>query len=70
VQRWLGAPSESTPGWIRTSDLRIRSPLLYPLSYRGMLAGGVADIGMAGFEPTTPASQTRCSTKLSYIPCG
>ena len=25
-------------------------------------------IGMAGFEPTTPASQTRCSTKLSYIP--
>ena len=24
---------------------------------------------MAGFEPTTPASQTRCSTKLSYIPC-
>ena len=24
-----------TPGWIRTSDLRIRSPLLYPLSYRG-----------------------------------
>lgn len=26
------------------------------------------DIGMAGFEPTTPASQTRCSTRLSYIP--
>ncbi|MDX6707147.1 MAG: hypothetical protein QOI48_2993 [Solirubrobacteraceae bacterium] len=25
-------------------------------------------IGMAGFEPTTPASQTRCSTRLSYIP--
>ena len=24
---------KSTPGWIRTSNLRIRSPLLYPLSY-------------------------------------
>ena len=23
---------------------------------------------MAGFEPTTPCSQSRCSTKLSYIP--
>ena len=29
----------STPGWIRTNDLRIRSPLLYPLSYRGMADG-------------------------------
>ena len=25
-------------------------------------------IGMTGFEPTTPWSQTKCSTKLSYIP--
>jgi hypothetical protein len=24
--------------------------------------------GIAGFEPTTPCSQSRCSTKLSYIP--
>ena len=23
---------------------------------------------MIGFEPTTPASQKQCSTKLSYIP--
>src|SRR5690606_35575199 len=25
-------------------------------------------VGMTGFEPTTPWSQTKCSTKLSYIP--
>ena len=24
----------STPGWIRTTDLRIRSPLLYPAELR------------------------------------
>jgi hypothetical protein len=27
-----------TPGWDRTNDLRLRSPLLYPLSYRGVWA--------------------------------
>ena len=26
-------------------------------------------VGMAGFEPATPWSQTRCATKLRYIPC-
>ena len=25
-------------------------------------------IGMIGFEPTTPRSQSECSTKLSYVP--
>ena len=25
---------QSTPGWIRTTDLRIRSPLLYPAELR------------------------------------
>lgn len=25
-------------------------------------------VGMAGFEPATPWSQTRCATKLRYIP--
>jgi hypothetical protein len=28
-------PSSSAPGWIRTSDRRIRSPVLCPLSYGG-----------------------------------
>ena len=27
--------SQDAPGWIRTSDLRIRSPLLYPAELRG-----------------------------------
>ena len=27
-------------------------------------------VGMAGFEPTTSASRTQRSTKLSYIPKG
>ena len=26
-------------------------------------------VGMAGFEPATPCSQSRCATKLRYIPC-
>ena len=25
-------------------------------------------VGMTGFEPATPWSQTKCSTKLSHIP--
>jgi hypothetical protein len=28
----------NAPGWIRTSDLRIRSPLLYPAELRGLTA--------------------------------
>src|SRR3954451_24072022 len=28
--------SGSAPGWIRTSDLRIRSPLLYPAELQGL----------------------------------
>ena len=28
---------QSTPGWIRTSDLRIRSPLLYPTELRAQI---------------------------------
>jgi hypothetical protein len=30
----------SAPGWIRTNDLRIRSPLLYPAELQGL--GGAA----------------------------
>ncbi len=28
----------------------------------------IVPIGKTGFEPATPWSQTRCSTKLSYFP--
>src|SRR5215813_8242300 len=29
---------QSAPGWIRTSDLRIRNPLLYPAELQGLCA--------------------------------
>ena len=29
---------------------------------------GRAMVGVAGFEPATPASRTRCSTRLSHTP--
>ena len=32
----------SAPGWIRTSDLRIRSPLLYPAELQGLASKGKA----------------------------
>ena len=35
-----------------------------PLSYTRILLL----VGATGFEPTTPCSQGRCSTKLSYAP--
>src|SRR5512146_1492174 len=29
---------------------------------------GISMVGMTGFEPATPWSRTRCSTRLSHIP--
>ena len=45
-------------------------PKLLPICSQTPAAPGRTPpaIGMAGFEPTTPASQTRCSPRLSYIP--
>src|SRR4051794_615544 len=40
------------------------------MDFSGMppgLAGGRM-VGVAGFEPATPASRTRCSTRLSHTP--
>ena len=34
---------------------------------KGILGGGIL-VGAAGFEPATPASRRRCSTRLSYAP--
>ncbi len=45
----------STPGWIRTNDLRIRSPLLYPLSYRGRCGREARDRDLPIPRPTTAA---------------
>ncbi len=36
-----------SPTWARTRDTRINSPMLYRLSYWGMM------VGRAGFEPAT-----------------
>ena len=50
-------------GGIRTPDPRLRRPLLYPTELQTQKV-----VGATGFEPTTPWSQARCSTKLSYAP--
>ena len=33
-----GKGDKSTPEWIRTTDLRIRSPLLYPAELRALVS--------------------------------
>ena len=48
-------------GRARTSHIEIQNLAFYHLNYPGM-------VGTAGFEPTTPWSQARCSTKLSHVP--
>jgi hypothetical protein len=55
----------SAPGWTRTSDLRLRRPLLYPAE---LLAHPPCVIGTARFELATPRSQSECSTGLSHVP--
>ena len=48
-------------GRTRTSHIEIQNLAFCHLNYPGM-------VGTAGFEPTTPWSQARCSTKLSHVP--
>ena len=57
--------SYGAPDRTRTCNLRLRRPLLYPVELRarfGLL------VGVEGFEPPTPWSQTRCATRLRYTP--
>ena len=57
------------PGRIRTCDLRIRSPLLYPAELRGPRgAVGSRKVGAAGFEPATFRPQTERATRLRHAP--
>jgi hypothetical protein len=52
-----------TPERIRTSDLRIRSPLLYPTELQAQSL-----VGVRGFEPPTPCSQGRCASQAALHP--
>ena len=69
------------PGRTRTCDPRLRRPMLYPTELRArswngsvfvhtlaLNAGSHRLVGAAGFEPATLCSQSRCATKLRYIP--
>ncbi len=61
----------SDPGGNRTPDQRIKSPLLYRLSYRVRVAVGVicnrtpSVVRHEGLEPSTNGLRVRCSTNLS-----
>ena len=60
-----GCPVNSEPRgtrWIRTTDTRIFSPLLYQLSY------GTIIVGITGLEPATPWSQTKYSKPTELHP--
>ena len=61
------------PSTIRTCDLRLRRALLYPAELWAEYAGTVSRtiekvVGVQGFEPWTPCSQSRCATRLRYTP--
>ena len=59
------------PERTRTSDLRIRSPLLYPAELQAEVSSvEVSMVGARGFEPPTPCAQGRCATRLRYTPTG
>ena len=60
-----------TPEGIRTPDLRLRRPLLYPAELLARTLLGMVKrkvVGETGFEPATPCSQSRCATRLRYSP--
>jgi hypothetical protein len=50
-------PTTSLEGWSSAFEL-------HPLSGRSIACG----VGLAGFEPATPCSQSRCAAKLRYSP--
>lgn len=70
----IDAPKRS-----RTPNLLIRSQTLYPVELWAHIQfkkiinhlktkSKIKKIGKTGFEPATPWSQTKYSTKLSYFP--
>ena len=55
------------PSGARTLDTRIKSPLLYQLSYVPKVDHSVL-VGRAGLEPTTNGLKVRCSTTWANDP--
>src|SRR3990172_6743253 len=78
----LSAPlGNGAPGRNRTCDPQLRRLVLYPLSYgrRRNARHYIPSVpcaqlsklvGVEGFEPPTPCSQSRCATRLRYTPIG
>src|SRR5256885_14986266 len=53
------------PERLRTSDPRLRRPLLYPPE---LLAGASHLVGASRFERPTTCAQGRCASRLRYAP--
>ena len=51
------------PGRTRTCYPQLRRLMLYPDELRAPFL-----VGVEGFEPTTPCSQSRCATRLRHTP--
>ena len=75
------AGANGAPDRNRTCNRRLRRPLLYPVELRApnwtaaptsaalqLEEQPDAVVGVEGFEPPTPCSQSRCATRLRYTP--
>ena len=74
-------PEIGAPGRSRTCDHQLRRLVLYPTELRAPakrpslhpkrpLRAIAKMVGVEGFEPPTPCSQSRCATRLRYTPIG
>jgi hypothetical protein len=57
----IGVGCDGAPEWTRTTDRRIRNPMLYPAELRAR-AGGSVMVGEMGLEPTARSTQSCAST--------
>ena len=77
IRLWVGGSNQLSYGSTMVAGVRLElttsrvwtvlsSQLRYPARSKSYLAKFM--VGMTGFEPATPWSQTKCTTKLCYIP--